>query len=97
MGEFSNGIVTKFLTSALSLLVIAVNVFFVTTFVLEELPSTWVSLVSMTVFSICYFGFIGYLSVYLLICLGMESLTKMKILQKFYTIEPFLKDSPTHP
>lgn len=62
MGEdFKNGFVTKVTVSALSVVVIGINLFFVTRFVRDNLPNTWWVWLITAIFFTYYIVFMIYL------------------------------------
>ena len=72
MGEFTNGKVMKIVTFLLSILVIIINIFFVTVQLTEYLTAEthWLYYVCIVVVASLYLSFVGYLSLYMLITLG---------------------------
>ena len=47
----------------------------------------WYYLAPILIFSVIYFLFVAYLTVYLLICLGWESLASYPLLSQLYRLE----------
>ena len=94
MGEFANGIVMKVLTSILAIIVIVINIFFVTTSLVDALDETtgWYVYLGVFAGAAIYALFVGYLTVYLLITLGFESLVHFKWVQKFYNVQEYLDE-----
>ena len=72
MGEFTNGKVMKIVTFLLSILVIIINIFFVTVQLTEYLTAEthWLYYVCIVVVASLYLFFVGYLGLYMLITLG---------------------------
>lgn len=87
MGEFANGIFNKVAVCSLSLIVIVINVVSVVQYVSEHVPGSWFYLTPIFIFTVIYFSFIGYLFIYLLVCLGWTSLATNKIVAKYYRVE----------
>ena len=81
MGDFRNGILMKTFTSFIAVLIIAINIFFVSTYAGEKVPKLWYAYFGIGIAAVIYFSFIFYLSVYLLICLGWENLAKKPLVQ----------------
>ncbi|CAN7996206.1 unnamed protein product, partial [Ixodes hexagonus] len=79
MGDFKNGVVTKVAASLLSALVIAINLYFVSNFVKEQLPDHWAIDLAMAVFGILYLGFNLYLVGCLLVVFGCTSLVNIPV------------------
>lgn len=94
MGEFVNGIVSKILTSALGIIVIIINVFFVSQTLIDVLDETteWYVYLGIFAGTAIYALFVGYLTVYLLITLGFESLVHLKWVQKCYNVQEYLDE-----
>jgi Mn2+/Fe2+ NRAMP family transporter len=92
MGEFANGLKMKIFATATSCVIIGINVFFVVEYVSEELPQEWYTFVGVAIFGFIYITFIAYLSVYLLICLGWESLALKPWVRRYYWVEDFVQD-----
>ena len=94
MGEFANGIVSKILTSALGIIVIIINVFFVSQTLIDVLDETteWYVYLGIFAGTAIYALFVGYLTVYLLITLGFESLVHLKWVQKCYNVQEYLDE-----
>lgn len=61
MGDFSNGLVTKVTVSCLSVVVITINLFFVTNYVHENFKSTWWIYLLLAFFFVYYVTFVLYL------------------------------------
>ena len=94
MGEFANGIVMKVLSSILAIVVIVINIFFVTTSLLDALDENtgWYVYLAVAAGAAIYALFVGYLTVYLLITLGFESLVHFKWVQKCYNVQEYLDE-----
>jgi len=91
MGEFKNGIFQKVIISVLSVSVLVINMIFVFQYVNETIPSKWYFLLPIVVYFVLYFIFVLYLTCYLFICLGFESLAKIEFFRKIYRLEGFLE------
>ena len=80
MGEFANGLVSNILASLLSILVIVINIFFVTWSLTDALTAEthWLYYVAIAVVASLYFLFVGYLSLYMLISLGKNYFIPME-------------------
>ncbi|XP_011700107.1 PREDICTED: protein Malvolio-like isoform X3 [Wasmannia auropunctata] len=74
MGEFRNGIVNKIVSTALSILVIVINVYFVIQTAQEDLPHHWAIYLSMAVYAILYLIFCAYLAIHMAVSMGATSL-----------------------
>ena len=96
MGDFKNGIGMKIFTSFVAVGIIAINIFFVAQETGENLPNLWYAYLGIAVAAVIYFGFIFYLAIYLLICLGWESLARKPWIQKFYRVDGFLPHTEEH-
>lgn len=98
MGEFANGRLMKVLTSLLAVVVIAVNIFFVSQTLLESVDSAkthWIIFVCIFAGAAFYALFVAYLTVYLAITLGFESLVHYKWVQKAYNVQEYLEETTT--
>lgn len=93
MGEFRNGPIQKIIICILSIIVLAINMIFVFQYVGDSVPNKWYFLVPIVIYFAGYFLFVGYLAVYLIICLGFEQLAKYEILRRIYKLEPFLEQT----
>ena len=90
MGDFKNGIGTKIFTTFVAVGIIAINIYFVVTSVTENVDNLWYAYLGIAIAAVIYFGFVVYLSIYLLICLGWESLARKTWIQKLYNVDGFL-------
>ena len=99
MGEFANGKFMKILTSLLSVVVIVINIFFVSVTLTELVTADthWLYYVVIVVVALCYIIFVGYLSIYMLITLGFESLVDYKWVQKCYNVQEYLDEKKPTP
>ena len=84
----------KVLTSLLAIIVIVINIFFVTTSLVDALDENtqWYVYLGIVVGVSIYALFVGYLTVYLLITLGFESLVHYKWVQKCYYVQEYLDE-----
>ena len=91
MGDFRNGLGMRIFTGIVALGIIAINIYFVVVSVTEGISTDlWYAYLGIAVGAVIYFSFVGYLSVYLFICLGWESLAQKQWVQKFYNVDGFL-------
>ncbi|XP_014481310.1 PREDICTED: protein Malvolio [Dinoponera quadriceps] len=74
MGEFRNGLVNKIVATALSVLVIVINIYFVTQTVQEDLPHTWPVYLGMSIYAVLYLIFCTYLAIHMAVSMGATSL-----------------------
>ncbi|XP_024884565.1 protein Malvolio isoform X2 [Temnothorax curvispinosus] len=74
MGEFRNGILNKIVSTALSVLVIVINIYFVAQTVQEDLPNNWAIYLAMSVYAILYLIFCAYLAIHMAVSMGATSL-----------------------
>jgi len=96
MGEFANGLFNKIAVCVLSLIVICINIVFVVQWVGEYIPSEWYYLLPISLAAVFYFGFIAYLLVYLLICIGFTSIASYPLVKKYYRVDNVGKVGITH-
>lgn len=64
----------KIVSTALSVLVIVINIYFVTQTVREDLPHTWPVYFGMSVYAILYLIFCAYLAIHMAVSMGATSL-----------------------
>ncbi|XP_020297578.1 protein Malvolio isoform X2 [Pseudomyrmex gracilis] len=83
MGEFRNGIVNKIVSTALSILVITINIYFVIQTVQEDLPHNWAILLCMSIYAIMYLIFCGYLAIHMAVSMGATSLGSHWFVDKY--------------
>ncbi|XP_033761416.1 natural resistance-associated macrophage protein 2-like isoform X2 [Pecten maximus] len=76
MGEFKNGLVTKILTSVLSVAVIVINLYFVAVYI-PDLPRHWAMYLLIAIILLFYVLFTAYLTWYCLIGMGWTWLLKI--------------------
>ncbi|XP_076241211.1 solute carrier family member malvolio isoform X2 [Calliopsis andreniformis] len=83
MGEFRNGIVNKIIATALSVIVIAINIYFVFNTVQEDLPHHWAVILAISVYSILYLLFCLYLVIHVAVSMGATSLGSHPFVNKY--------------
>ena len=91
MGEFANSIGTKIATGFISVVILAINMYFVVTSIFGQLDQ-WYYIAPLVAFFIIYFSFVIYLTVYLFICLGFESLATVPWIRRIYRVEQFVSE-----
>jgi len=96
MGEFSNGIFNKIAVCLLSVVVICINIVFVIQYVGAMVPNKWFYLLPLGLCGAGYFLFIGYLTLYMFICIGWTSLANIPFIAKYYRVENASKIGITH-
>ncbi|XP_076642200.1 solute carrier family member malvolio isoform X2 [Halictus rubicundus] len=74
MGEFRNGLTNKIVATALSALVITINIYFVINTVQEDLPHHWAVILAISIYSILYLLFCLYLVIHMAVSMGATSL-----------------------
>ncbi|KAG7169167.1 Malvolio-like [Homarus americanus] len=73
MGDFKNGVFTKVLSSLLSLVVIAINLWFVINFLDANIdPNSWWVYILVALVGIFYFTLITYLTLFLVVAFGFN-------------------------
>ncbi|XP_031638430.1 protein Malvolio-like isoform X2 [Contarinia nasturtii] len=82
MGEFVNGITNKILSILLFILVITINISFVTD-QLEKAHLDWGYFTLVVAFSVLYIIFNIYLLIHMAVCMGNQQLGNSSIVQKF--------------
>ncbi|XP_015610258.1 protein Malvolio isoform X2 [Cephus cinctus] len=70
MGEFKNGLGNKIVATALSVLVISINIYFVINTVKEDIPHHWAIILAIAVFAILYLAFCLYLALHMAVSMG---------------------------
>lgn len=83
MGDFVNGMVNKTIVSMLGVVVIGINLYFVQDFVHNSLPHHWAVYLGTVLFFIFYICFLLYLTLHLLVVLGMNILTTLPYIGKY--------------
>lgn len=79
MGDFRNGLVVKSAASLLSVVVIAINLYFVSNFVETHVPHHWAATLGVVLFGIFYIGFNLYLVGCLLVVFGCDCITRIPL------------------
>ncbi|XP_078034907.1 solute carrier family member malvolio isoform X1 [Augochlora pura] len=80
MGEFRNGLGNKIVATALSGLVIAINIYFVVSTVK---PDHWAKIFGITIYSILYLLFCLYLIIHMAVSMGATSLGNNWFVKKY--------------
>ena len=75
MGEFTNGLISKFFAISLSILVIAVNIYFVISYVVSLAITSPAFILCVVLLGILYLTFCAYLT------LDMVRMTKFSFIQ----------------
>ncbi|XP_008211505.1 protein Malvolio isoform X1 [Nasonia vitripennis] len=87
MGEFKNGIFNKVVATALSILVISINVYFVSQtvsdIVAEDPTYRTEIIVGISIFAILYLLFCLYLVIHMAISMGATSLNRFSLINKY--------------
>lgn len=94
MGDFANGFLMKIFVTLLAIVIIGINIFFVIDFVATTLPQTWWVFTIVGIFGVLYFLFIAYLTIALLVHMGIEGLLKFDWIRKYYWFEPIVDAGP---
>ena len=82
MKDFKNGLFSNILTCSLSFIMILINFYFAFKTMDTWIGDAgWVWWIPVAIFFVVYLVFILYLSVYLFICLGWESLVQYPVIQ----------------
>ncbi|XP_076326746.1 solute carrier family member malvolio isoform X4 [Tachypleus tridentatus] len=100
MGDFCNGLVNKVVASLLSIVVVAINLYFVFNFTQSTLPHHWALYLGIVIFMFFYVLFVLYLVGIFLVVLGCKKLITLpyigKYLTELYALETQLSDTPTY-
>jgi len=96
MGEFANGLISKIAVCALTAVVMGTNFYFTVDWIGDNMPPEWYFMVPLGLAGVIYFGFIGYLLVNLLICIGFTSLADYPFIKKYFRVENVGKVGITH-
>ena len=86
MGDFANGPVSRVFSMILSLLVIAVNTYFVLTYVVNLGITNLALIMLLVVFGLVYLLFCLYLSVDMVLAMGLESLAFIPIVRRIFSV-----------
>jgi len=93
MKEFKNGLYSNILCCTLSAGIAGINFYFffstMDRFIGDKSQAWWIP---VALFALFYFLFIAYLTVYMLICLGWESLVQKPFIQKWYKVDGFMQN-----
>ncbi|KAG0725104.1 Protein Malvolio [Chionoecetes opilio] len=82
MGDFKNGLFTKILASLLSLLVIAINMWFVVIFLNNKLAGYWWAYLLVVIVGVFYFSLIIYLALFLLPAFGINFVCNIPVISQ---------------
>ena len=91
MGDFANSVSTKISTGLISVVILVINMYFVVTSIFGQLDQ-WYTIAPLVAFFIIYFSFVIYLTIYLFICLGFESLAIVPWIRRIYRVEEFVSE-----
>ncbi|OAD55717.1 Protein Malvolio [Eufriesea mexicana] len=83
MGEFRNGITNKIVATALSVVVIAINIYFVINTVETDLPHHWAIILAISIYSILYLLFCFYLTIHMAVSMGATSVGDHWFVKKY--------------
>ncbi|XP_071040386.1 protein Malvolio isoform X5 [Parasteatoda tepidariorum] len=84
MGDFRNGIVNKIITCLLAIVVIGINLYFVEEFATDKLPNTWALDLGLSLYLIFYICFIAYLVFCLLFVLGVQRVSDIPGIGRYF-------------
>ncbi|XP_076759914.1 solute carrier family member malvolio isoform X2 [Xylocopa sonorina] len=83
MGEFRNGIANKIIATALSALVITINIYFVIDTVQKDLPHHWAVILAISIYSILYLLFCLYLVIHMSVSMGATFLGDYRFVRQY--------------
>ncbi|XP_069703805.1 protein Malvolio [Periplaneta americana] len=83
MGEFVNGLGNRVVSIALSALVIAINIFFVTHSVIYEMPPHWALYLFIGLYGIGYILLCIYLLLHMAVSMGNSRLSEYRFVSKY--------------
>ncbi|XP_054008281.1 protein Malvolio isoform X2 [Hylaeus anthracinus] len=83
MGEFRNGIANKIIATALSAIVICINIYFVLNTVKDDLPHHWAVILAVSIYAILYLLFCFYLVIHMAVSMGATSLGNHWFVNKY--------------
>merc|ERR1719495_2933345 len=86
MGDFANGIVSRVFSISLSLLVIAVNTYFVLTYVIDLGITNAAFIIFLVLFGLAYLLFCLYLTIDMMLAMGHARLASFPIVQKLFSV-----------
>jgi len=85
MGDFANGIVSRVFSISLSTLVIAINTYFVISYVIKLNISNPVFILFVTILGIVYLTFCLYLTTDMMLAMGSNKLASFPLVQKMFS------------
>ncbi|XP_055946803.1 natural resistance-associated macrophage protein 2-like isoform X2 [Argiope bruennichi] len=95
MGDFVNDRKNNIFMGVVTTFLISLNLYFVTNFVMETLPMTWIVFICFGIFLVFYTVVLGFLTLCLLVVLGCNRLTKLPVvgvyLEERYEFTDFTK------
>ncbi|XP_014615201.1 PREDICTED: protein Malvolio isoform X2 [Polistes canadensis] len=83
MGEFTNGIGNKIVATALSAVVIIINIYFVINTVQEEVPHHWAIWFGIAILAFLYLIFCIYLIIHMAVNMGAKILSNYSFVRKY--------------
>lgn len=86
MGEFSNGIVSRIFSIALSLLVIVVNTYFVLQYVINLKITNAAFIIFIVLLGVIYLMFCLYLTVDMILNMGSDTLASIPFIRKLFSV-----------
>jgi len=86
MGDFANGFVSRVFSVLLSLLVIAVNTYFVLTYVIDLGITNIAFILFLVLFGLVYLLFCLYLTIDMMLAMGHARLASLPIVQKLFSV-----------
>jgi len=86
MGDFANGFVSRVFSVLLSLLVIAVNTYFVLTYVIDLGITNVAFILFCVLFGLAYLLFCLYLTIDMMLAMGHARLASLPIVQKLFSV-----------
>jgi len=86
MGDFANGLVSGIFSVLLSLLVIAVNTYFVLTYVIDLGITNAAFIIFLVLFGLAYLLFCLYLTIDMMLAMGHARLASLPLVQKLFSV-----------
>jgi len=86
MGDFSNGIVSRIFSIALSLLVIVVNTYFVLQYVIDLEITNVAFILFVVMFGVIYLIFCLYLTVDMILNMGSDTLASIPFIRRLFSV-----------
>lgn len=83
MGDFQNGHISKIIIILLGVVVISINLYFVDQFAKDNLPANWATYLIMALLIVFYVSFLIYLSLCLLLVMGVHQIASIPVVKKF--------------